>query len=148
MASVAYQPGFTRNPWTGKALVYGFLVLFALYYIIPLAVLFLNSFRDLQEITRGSLIGIPKSINFSYWGQAWDEICIGGICEGIRPYFWSSLKMVVPATIISTALGALNGYALSKWRFKGSRSCSARSRSACSSRARWCCCPGRSRLAT
>jgi glucose/mannose transport system permease protein len=28
--------------------------------------------------------------------------------------------MVVPATIISTALGALNGYALSKWRFPGS----------------------------
>ncbi len=121
MASAAYHPGDgVRGPWAGKTLVYGFLVLFALYYLVPLAVVFLNSFRDLQEITRGSLIGIPQSISLSYWGQAWDEICVGGICEGIQPYFWSSFKMVVPATIISTALGALNGYALSKWRFRGS----------------------------
>lgn len=118
MASAAYQPAVGRG--TGKLLVYGFLALFALYYLIPLAVVFLNSFRDLREITTGSLIGIPKSINFSYWGQAWNEVCIGGLCEGIHPYFWSSLKMVVPATVISTALGALNGYALSKWRFPGS----------------------------
>jgi glucose/mannose transport system permease protein len=121
VARAAYQPGFAgRGSWAGKALVYGFLVLFSLYYLIPLAVVFMNSFRDLEEITRGSLIGIPRSFNLSYWGQAWDEICIGGICEGIRPYFWSSFKMVVPATIISTALGALSGYALSKWRFRGS----------------------------
>lgn len=121
MASVAYQPGFAaRGPWTGKALVYGFLVLFSLYYIVPLAVVFMNSFRDMEEITRGSLIGIPKSFNLSYWGQAWNETCVGGICEGIQPYFWSSFKMVVPATIISTALGALSGYALTKWRFPGS----------------------------
>ena len=121
MASVAYQAGFAgRGLWTGKMLVYGFLVLFALYYIVPLAVVVMNSVRDLEEITRGSLIGIPKSFNLSYWGQAWNEVCVGGICEGIRPYFWSSFKMVVPATIISTALGALSGYALSKWRFKGS----------------------------
>jgi glucose/mannose transport system permease protein len=125
VASVAYQPGFSGHrawsgPGAGKLLVYGFLLLFALYYLIPLAVVFLNAFRDLREITGGSLIGIPRSINLSYWGQAWNEVCIGGLCEGIRPYFWNSFKMVVPATIISTALGALNGYALSKWRFPGS----------------------------
>ena len=34
--------------------------------------------------------------------------------------FYNSLKMVIPATIISTALGAVNGYVLSKWRFRGS----------------------------
>jgi glucose/mannose transport system permease protein len=120
MASAAYLPTGRGGPGTGKLLVHGFLVLFALYYIVPLAVVFLNSFRDLEEITRGSLIGIPKSFSLSYWGQAWNEVCVGGICEGIQPYFWSSFKMVVPATIISTALGALSGYALSKWRFSGS----------------------------
>jgi glucose/mannose transport system permease protein len=112
--------GLRMGASTGKVLVYALLALFALYYLVPIAVVLLNSFRDLEEITRGSLIGIPRSINFGYWGQAWDEVCVGGICEGIRPYFWSSLKMVVPATIISTAFGALNGYALSKWRFRGS----------------------------
>ena len=28
--------------------------------------------------------------------------------------------MAIPATIISTAIGAINGYILSKWRFRGS----------------------------
>ena len=34
--------------------------------------------------------------------------------------FYNSLKMTIPATIISTAIGAINGYILSKWRFNGS----------------------------
>ena len=29
--------------------------------------------------------------------------------------------MTVPATIISTLIGAVNGYVLSKWRFPGSQ---------------------------
>ena len=31
----------------------------------------------------------------------------------------NSIKMVVPAVLISTLLGALNGYVLTKWRFPG-----------------------------
>jgi glucose/mannose transport system permease protein len=42
------------------------------------------------------------------------------MCEGMARYFWNSVFMVVPATIISTMLGAINGYILSKWRFPGS----------------------------
>ena len=37
----------------------------------------------------------------------------------VRGYFWNSIKMVVPAVLISTLLGALNGYVLTKWRFPG-----------------------------
>jgi len=44
---------------------------------------------------------------------------VGVQCEGLRPYFWNSIRMVVPAVAISTLLGALNGYALAKWRFRG-----------------------------
>ena len=38
---------------------------------------------------------------------------------GLKPYFWNSIKMVVPAVAISTLLGALGGYVLTKWRFAG-----------------------------
>ena len=44
---------------------------------------------------------------------------MGLTCAGIKGYFWNSIKMVVPAVIISTMLGALNGYVLTKWRFPG-----------------------------
>jgi glucose/mannose transport system permease protein len=52
--------------------------------------------------------------------QAWSTACIGTECGGLRPHFWISVRIVVPAVIISTIVGALNGYALTKWRFKGS----------------------------
>ncbi|MEY3945198.1 MAG: hypothetical protein RL697_1211, partial [Pseudomonadota bacterium] len=35
-------------------------------------------------------------------------------------YFWNSVMMVVPAVLISTLIGSLNGYVLSKWKFRGS----------------------------
>ncbi len=44
---------------------------------------------------------------------------VGVECSGIKIYFWNSVKMAVPAVLISTFLGAINGYALTKWRFKG-----------------------------
>ena len=39
--------------------------------------------------------------------------------SGLKPYFLNSILMVVPAVAISTLLGALNGYVLTKWRFRG-----------------------------
>ena len=81
-------PAAARPAHRRKLLVYGLLVLFALYYLVPLAVVFLNSFRDLPEITRSSAARpAAHASTLGYWGQAWDEICIGGICEGIQPVF-------------------------------------------------------------
>lgn len=37
----------------------------------------------------------------------------------MAPYFINSLLIVVPAVLISVALGALNGYVLTMWRFPG-----------------------------
>lgn len=123
MAERADSAGTAGGYWSGRGArvgIYLLLVLFALYYLTPLVVVVLNSFRDLEEFLRGSVLGLPRSFHLEHWATAWGSACIGGICEGIRPYFWSSFKMVVPATLISTALGALNGYVLSRWRFRGS----------------------------
>jgi glucose/mannose transport system permease protein len=103
-----------------KVVIYALLTLFAAYYLLPLIVVILNSFRDLEEINRAGLIGLPHSFSLSYWPIAWSSFCVGGTCNGIAPFFFNSVKMVVPATIISTAIGAINGYVLSKWRFRGS----------------------------
>ena len=61
----------------------------------------------------------PQHLTFRAWIDAWGEARIGmsethSIGTG---YFLNSIKMVVPAVIISTLLGALNGYVLTKWRF-------------------------------
>ena len=101
--------------------LYAVLVAFAAFYLTPLAVVFLNSFRSLEEITQTSVLGLPHAMHWENWAQAWGSYCIGGICSGISPYMWNSVAIAVPATILSTLVGALNGYLLSLWRFKGSQ---------------------------
>ena len=121
--AATYDPLGAAGTWrrnSAKLIVYALLGLFALCYVLPLAVVILNSFRDLPDINRNGLIGLPHSFSLNYWWVAWNKFCVGGTCEGIQPFFFNSVAMVVPATIISTAMGSINGYVLSKWRFTGS----------------------------
>ena len=121
--AATYDPLGAAGTWrrnSAKLIVYALLGLFALCYLLPLCVVVLNSFRDLPDINRNGLIGLPHSFSLNYWSLAWNKFCVGGTCEGIQPFFFNSVAMVVPATIISTAIGSVNGYVLSKWRFPGS----------------------------
>jgi glucose/mannose transport system permease protein len=109
-----------RRHFLGRVGVYAFLTMFAFIYVLPLFVVVANSFRPLPEIIQNGLIGIPHTITFNAWAAAWGTYCVGGTCEGMRHNFLNSLEMTIPATIISTLLGLVNGYILSKWRFRGS----------------------------
>jgi len=111
--------GSFRKRVTSKTIVYALLIVFSIYYLAPLAILLMNSMRPLEEIVRGGFIAIPSSLSFQYWFEAWGTFCIAGTCDGVSRFFQNSLMMAVPATIISTVLGLINGYVLSKWRFKG-----------------------------
>jgi glucose/mannose transport system permease protein len=107
-----YDPLGTAGTWRrdrAKLVVYALLGLFALYYVVPLAVVVVNSFRSLPDFSRNGLISLPHSFSLEYWDLAWSKFCVGGTCKGIEPFFWNSVAMVVPATIISTAIGSLNG---------------------------------------
>ena len=77
----------------------------------------ITSFKTMDEIQNGNMLALPQSPTFDPWIKAWGETCVGLTCAGIKGYFWNSIKMVVPAVAISTLLGALNGYVLTKWRF-------------------------------
>lgn len=111
--------GFGLSRAARYGFVYPVLIAFAAFFLTPLVVVVLNSFRSFEEITRSSVLGFPQDPHWTNWAEAWSGYCIGGICEGIRPYMWNSLAIAVPATILSTLLGALNGYVLSLWRFRG-----------------------------
>ena len=94
--------------------------LFAIYYLAPLYVMIITSLKSMEEIRQGNLMTLPGEIIFDSWKTAWsgrDGIDAGNVF--LRPFFWNSIKMVVPAVAISTFFGALNGYALTKWRFRG-----------------------------
>ena len=109
-----------RRYIANRVVIYGLLGLFAVIYLVPLLVVVFNSFRDLPEIAANGLIALPRSFSTHAWQDAWSTFCINGTCEGMRRNFMNSLWMTIPATAISTMLGAINGYILSKWRFPGS----------------------------
>ncbi len=104
----------------GRIFIYAVLGLMAAYFLIPLIVMVLTSVKTMEDIRTGSLISLPRQISLDAWRAAWSSACIGVTCKGISVYFFNSIKMTIPAVIISTIIGALNGYVFSKWRFKGS----------------------------
>ena len=65
------------------------------------------------------MLSFPRAFTIEPWITAWGSAQIGVQPTGLKPYFWNSIKMVVPAVAISTLLGALNGYVLTKWTFRG-----------------------------
>ena len=102
-----------------RIFLYLILTVFVIYYLLPLFVMITTSLKSLEEIRTGSLIALPRNITFEAWGTAWSTACTGIRCEGLKPFFWNSIFIAIPAVIISTVIGAINGYVIAQWRFKG-----------------------------
>ncbi|MFV0924123.1 sugar ABC transporter permease [Pseudomonas sp. 1239] len=101
-----------RRPSLSRLAIYATLIAACLVYLVPLIVMLLTSFKSPDDIRTGNLLSWPEVITGIGWVKAWDAV--GG-------YFWNSVKITVPAVLISTLVGALNGYVLSMWRFRGSQ---------------------------
>ena len=95
-----------------RVAIYTTLLVAVAMYLIPLVVMLLTSLKTPADIRTGNLLSWPEVMTVIGWVKAWDAV--GG-------YFWNSVKITVPAVIISTLLGALNGYVLAMWRFRGSQ---------------------------
>ncbi len=118
MAAVTQDTAVSTGRAT-RVFLYLVLLLFALFYLLPLYVMGINSVKPLEEITGGNMMALPKVWTFAPWASAWSTAQIGVEPTGLKPYFLNSILMVVPAVFISTIVGALNGYVLTKWRFRG-----------------------------
>ena len=103
-----------------RVLLWAALGLFALWFLTPLYVMVSTSLKDMEQVRNGNLLALPASPSFAAWAKAWGSACTGVDCGGLKPFFMNSILMVVPAVVASTAIGAVNGYVLSKWRFRGS----------------------------
>jgi len=94
-----------------KHLLYIPLVFFAIIWLLPLYVMLVTGFKGFEEISLKTMWNLPASIRFDNYLEAFGKLA---------PNLWNSINMVIPAAIISSILGSLNGYLLSKWKFKGS----------------------------
>ena len=107
------------NIKASRIFIYLILIIFAIYYLLPLYVMLVNSLKPLEEIRGGGMLNLPIVWSLDSWRSAWSSAQIGVDPSGLRPYFWNSISMVVPAVLLSTILGSLNGYVLTKWQFRG-----------------------------
>jgi len=105
----------------GRIGLYGFLLGAALFFLAPLYVMLVTSFKTMDEIRLGHLFALPLAPTLAPWVSAWSEVCTGVQCNGVRSGFWNSVLIVVPSTVLPILIGALNGYCLSFWRPRGAQ---------------------------
>jgi glucose/mannose transport system permease protein len=103
----------------GRIGVYVFLFSASVFFLLPLYVMLVTSLKTTAEIRLGDIFALPGQIGVAAWAEAWSSACTGLNCNGIRGGFMNSVAIVVPSTILSILIGAINGYALSFWRPRG-----------------------------
>lgn len=94
----------------GKNWLYIPLVAMAIFYLLPMYVMLVTGFKAFDEIDLKTMWDLPRGIAFDNYIEAY---------KNLSPFLWNSFKMVIPATLISSALGSLNGFILAKWKFRG-----------------------------
>lgn len=125
MTDISTEMTGPRGPKPTKVLsprniiLYGTLIVIALYYALPLYVMVVTSLKGMPEIRLGNVFAPPVEITFEPWVKAWSEACTGLNCDGLSRGFGNSFKILIPSVVLSIAIASVNGYALANWRFKG-----------------------------
>jgi glucose/mannose transport system permease protein len=91
-------------------LKYAALLVFVIVILTPLYVLLVTSVKGVAEIDPSHAWTWPHTWTFDAWRTAWHDL---------SPNLKNSFYLAIPATVLSTMLGSLNGFVLSKWRFPG-----------------------------
>ena len=104
-----------RHTFRG-AVLYAAALFFALYFLAPLYVMLVTSFKTLEDLRVSSIVSLPKVWTLEPWIKAWSGACSGLDCNGIEPYFIATIEIAVPAVFLAVLFGALNGYVMTKWR--------------------------------
>jgi len=93
-----------------RVLMYLLLIALALFYLLPVYVLVNNGLKSFQEVSLSRMWEPPSAFRLDSFAKAYARLA---------PNFRNSVLLVVPATILAAALGSINGYLLSKWKFTG-----------------------------
>ena len=95
--------------WTRSA-IYLVLLAFAAYFFMPIYVLIITGLKPFADINVTRMWELPKGFYFGSFTQAWTLV---------SPNFKNSVMITVPAALISSMIGSINGYIFAKWRFRG-----------------------------
>jgi len=86
------------------------LVAMAIFYLLPMYVMLVTGFKSFAEIDLKTMWNLPRTLALDNFIEAYSKL---------SPSLWNSFAMVIPAALISSMLGSLNGFILAKWKFRG-----------------------------
>lgn len=98
-----------QRVWSRGA-IYLVLTAFAAYFLMPFYVMVITGLKPFADVNVTRMWEFPTSIEFGGFAKAWSTVA---------PNFWNSIVVTVPAAIISSLIGSINGYIFAKWRFPG-----------------------------
>jgi glucose/mannose transport system permease protein len=95
-----------------RVFIYGILLILTLFFLLPIYMVVVTSLKNPAEINLQTAWNLPSSL---YW-ESFSEVM-----EAFGPRLQNSVILVVAATLLSSMMGSMNGYVLSKWRIPGEK---------------------------
>lgn len=101
-----------RSRWSRVVTPVRYLLLafFALFFLMPVYAMTITALKDPATASVSNMWKLPTSFSFSTFGTVWTVLQNGMV---------NSMILALSVSVISSMLGAANGFVLSKWRFPG-----------------------------
>jgi glucose/mannose transport system permease protein len=108
----------TASRLVSRILTYVILFGAAIFFLLPVYILIVTSLKSYAEVNLATMWNPPSGLSLDSFREAWQGNPAKGT-RGLAGNFWNSVKLALPGTLLSALLGSINGYILSKWKFKG-----------------------------
>ena len=107
-----------RKETLRKIIIYSGLVLFALFVLVPFAIMLISSLKHKEE-TIGSFTWWPElGVTLRGYVNAFEKVASStSIIEG----FFNTLWIIIPPTLVGLLTSTLSAYAFAKLRFRGKK---------------------------
>lgn len=116
MSAAAASP-LRKVRWS-RVLIYLALIAASVFFLLPVYLLIITGMKSFAEVSLATMWKLPSGMHFDSYARAWFGEASMGI-RGLSNNFMNSVYLAIPATLGSAVLGSLNGYVLSKWKFRG-----------------------------
>jgi glucose/mannose transport system permease protein len=105
---VNFRQSLPRTIWDWLILI--FLLLAAVFFLMPIYVMVVTGLKQAQNVSLSTMWQLPTHLSGGGFYEAWNRL---------YPNLGNSLQLTIPATILSSIFGAINGYIFAKWKFRG-----------------------------
>ena len=92
-----------------RLILYGVAIAMAVFYLLPVYLMVITGLKTFAEVDLQRMWALPVGIHFQNFASAFEKLA---------PHLWNSMRMVIPAALISSLIGSLNGYVFAKWKFR------------------------------